>query len=188
MPGHSLTWQPLPNSFQRSGHTDLQKISSRVLASSLLHSEKVTAALYWSVLMLCLTSTRSINLVPNGAFVKGNGKESWHVTQLSSLPGLRTLCFAVADVSESSYQQWLELHHRASTSLQNRALKLEESYELIEKVTEKCACGVSVSDAMTSYCVPWTSLRKSLVRYFIKEYFELAKGEAVFLCLVAWSI
>lgn len=60
-------------------------------------------------------------------------------------PGLRTLCFAVADVSESSYQQWLEIQHRASTSLQNRALKLEESYELIEKVTETvcvsvCAC------------------------------------------------
>uniref|UniRef100_A0A3Q1EA99 Phospholipid-transporting ATPase n=1 Tax=Acanthochromis polyacanthus TaxID=80966 RepID=A0A3Q1EA99_9TELE len=52
---------------------------------------------------------------------------------LFNLPGLRTLCFAVADISESSYQQWQELHHRACTSLQNRALKLEESYELIEK-------------------------------------------------------
>lgn len=51
-----------------------------------------------------------------------------------NLVGLRTLCFAVADISESSYQQWLEIHHRACTSLQNRALKLEESYELIEKV------------------------------------------------------
>lgn len=51
-----------------------------------------------------------------------------------SHPGLRTLCFAVADISESSYQHWLEIHHRACTSLQNRALKLEESYELIEKV------------------------------------------------------
>ncbi len=48
--------------------------------------------------------------------------------------GLRTLCFAVVDISESSYQQWLEVYHRASTSLQNRALKMEESYELIEKV------------------------------------------------------
>ncbi|KAK2848645.1 hypothetical protein Q5P01_008479 [Channa striata] len=47
--------------------------------------------------------------------------------------GLRTLCFAVADISESYYQQWQEIHHRACTSLQNRALKMEESYELIEK-------------------------------------------------------
>ncbi|XP_052006326.1 phospholipid-transporting ATPase IA isoform X2 [Xyrauchen texanus] len=55
-----------------------------------------------------------------------------HLEQFAT-EGLRTLCFAVADISESSYQQWLEIHQRASTSLQNRALKLEESYELIEK-------------------------------------------------------
>ncbi|CAI5652703.1 unnamed protein product [Oreochromis niloticus] len=55
-----------------------------------------------------------------------------HLEQFAT-EGLRTLCFAVADVSESSYQQWLEIHHRACTSLRNRALKLEESYELIEK-------------------------------------------------------
>uniref|UniRef100_A0A8C4EGT7 Phospholipid-transporting ATPase n=1 Tax=Dicentrarchus labrax TaxID=13489 RepID=A0A8C4EGT7_DICLA len=55
-----------------------------------------------------------------------------HLEQFAT-EGLRTLCFAVADVSESSYQQWLEIYHRASTSLQNRSLKLEESYELIEK-------------------------------------------------------
>ncbi|MEQ2260700.1 Phospholipid-transporting ATPase IA, partial [Xenotaenia resolanae] len=55
-----------------------------------------------------------------------------HLEQFAT-EGLRTLCFAVADISESSYQHWQELHHRASTSIQNRALKLEESYELIEK-------------------------------------------------------
>uniref|UniRef100_A0A8B9KU42 Phospholipid-transporting ATPase n=1 Tax=Astyanax mexicanus TaxID=7994 RepID=A0A8B9KU42_ASTMX len=55
-----------------------------------------------------------------------------HLEQFAT-EGLRTLCFAVADISESLYQQWLEVHHRACTSLQNRALKLEESYELIEK-------------------------------------------------------
>ncbi|XP_035524586.1 probable phospholipid-transporting ATPase IA isoform X3 [Morone saxatilis] len=55
-----------------------------------------------------------------------------HLEQFAT-EGLRTLCFAVADVSESSYQHWLEIYHRASTSLQNRSLKLEESYELIEK-------------------------------------------------------
>uniref|UniRef100_A0A1A7YXS2 Phospholipid-transporting ATPase n=1 Tax=Iconisemion striatum TaxID=60296 RepID=A0A1A7YXS2_9TELE len=55
-----------------------------------------------------------------------------HLEQFAT-EGLRTLCFAVADISESSYQQWQEIYHRASTSLQNRALKLEESYELIEK-------------------------------------------------------
>uniref|UniRef100_U3ILL8 Phospholipid-transporting ATPase n=1 Tax=Anas platyrhynchos platyrhynchos TaxID=8840 RepID=U3ILL8_ANAPP len=44
-----------------------------------------------------------------------------------------TLCFAVAEISESDYQEWLDVYHRASTAIQNRALKLEESYELIEK-------------------------------------------------------
>ncbi|TNN73046.1 putative phospholipid-transporting ATPase IA [Liparis tanakae] len=58
-----------------------------------------------------------------------------HLEQFAT-EGLRTLCFSVADVSESSYQQWLEIHHRACTSLQNRSLKLEESYELIEKVLQ----------------------------------------------------
>ncbi|XP_021417218.1 phospholipid-transporting ATPase IA isoform X4 [Oncorhynchus mykiss] len=55
-----------------------------------------------------------------------------HLEQFAT-EGLRTLCFAVAEISESIYQQWLEVFHRASTALQNRALKLEESYELIEK-------------------------------------------------------
>ncbi|XP_034454748.1 phospholipid-transporting ATPase IA [Hippoglossus hippoglossus] len=55
-----------------------------------------------------------------------------HLEQFAT-EGLRTLCFAVADVSESTYQNWLEIHHRACTSLQNRALKMEETYELIEK-------------------------------------------------------
>ncbi|XP_026878506.2 phospholipid-transporting ATPase IA isoform X3 [Electrophorus electricus] len=55
-----------------------------------------------------------------------------HLEQFAT-EGLRTLCFAVTDITESVYQQWQEVHHRACTSLQNRALKLEESYELIEK-------------------------------------------------------
>ncbi|XP_015200795.1 probable phospholipid-transporting ATPase IA isoform X2 [Lepisosteus oculatus] len=55
-----------------------------------------------------------------------------HLKQFAT-EGLRTLCYAVADISESSYQEWIKLYHRASTALQNRVLKLEESYELIEK-------------------------------------------------------
>ncbi|XP_036406934.1 probable phospholipid-transporting ATPase IA isoform X4 [Megalops cyprinoides] len=55
-----------------------------------------------------------------------------HLEQFAT-EGLRTLCYAVADVSETSYQEWAEVYSRASTALQNRTLKLEESYELIEK-------------------------------------------------------
>uniref|UniRef100_A0A8C4W3K0 Phospholipid-transporting ATPase n=1 Tax=Gopherus evgoodei TaxID=1825980 RepID=A0A8C4W3K0_9SAUR len=55
-----------------------------------------------------------------------------HLEQFAT-EGLRTLCFAVTEISESEYQEWLDVYHRASTSIQNRALKLEESYELVEK-------------------------------------------------------
>ncbi|KAJ6651157.1 hypothetical protein lerEdw1_000754, partial [Lerista edwardsae] len=54
--------------------------------------------------------------------------------ELFATEGLRTLCFAVAEISESDYQEWLNVYQRAATSVQNRALKLEESYELIEKL------------------------------------------------------
>uniref|UniRef100_A0A8C9VG64 Phospholipid-transporting ATPase n=1 Tax=Scleropages formosus TaxID=113540 RepID=A0A8C9VG64_SCLFO len=55
-----------------------------------------------------------------------------HLEQFAT-EGLRTLCYAVADVPQASYLEWLEVYQRASTALNNRALKLEESYELIEK-------------------------------------------------------
>uniref|UniRef100_A0A670ZTV6 Phospholipid-transporting ATPase n=1 Tax=Pseudonaja textilis TaxID=8673 RepID=A0A670ZTV6_PSETE len=53
--------------------------------------------------------------------------------ELFATEGLRTLCFAVAEITESDYQEWLNIYQKATTSIQNRALKLEESYELIEK-------------------------------------------------------
>lgn len=119
------------------------------------------------------------------AFLKGKGSEimSCDPTDLFLPPstGLRTLCFAVADISESSYQQWLELHHRASTSLQNRSLKLEESYELIEKVCyttlaiqhwnkqdSMINAQVYVKFTLTTCSVP-CNYHKSCIRLFIRE-------------------
>lgn len=43
----------------------------------------------------------------------------------------------MAEISESDFQEWRAVYQRASTSVQNRLLKLEESYELIEKVRER---------------------------------------------------
>ncbi|KAK0152284.1 Phospholipid-transporting ATPase IA [Merluccius polli] len=54
-----------------------------------------------------------------------------HLKQFAT-EGLRTLCYAVADVSEASYAEWCEGHQRAATSLSERTLKVEQSYELIE--------------------------------------------------------
>lgn len=56
--------------------------------------------------------------------------------------GLRTLCFAVGEISERDYQEWLKVYQKAATSVQNRALKLEESYELIEKVGDICCFNI----------------------------------------------
>ncbi|KAJ8407670.1 hypothetical protein AAFF_G00275270 [Aldrovandia affinis] len=55
-----------------------------------------------------------------------------HLEQFAT-EGLRTLCYAVTDISQTTYQEWLDVYQRASTAINNRALKLEESYELIEK-------------------------------------------------------
>ena len=48
--------------------------------------------------------------------------------------GLRTLCFAYVDLEESVYQEWLKKYNSVSTILKDRAQKLEECYELLEKV------------------------------------------------------
>ncbi|RXM92006.1 Phospholipid-transporting ATPase IB [Acipenser ruthenus] len=41
--------------------------------------------------------------------------------------------FATEDLTESSYQEWLQEYNRVSTILKDRAQKLEECYEIIEK-------------------------------------------------------
>ncbi|KAK5877887.1 hypothetical protein CesoFtcFv8_025349 [Champsocephalus esox] len=47
--------------------------------------------------------------------------------------GLRTLCFAYVDLEEEAYQEWLKEYTIISTVLKDRAQKLEECYELLEK-------------------------------------------------------
>ncbi|XP_028904112.1 phospholipid-transporting ATPase IB isoform X1 [Ornithorhynchus anatinus] len=47
--------------------------------------------------------------------------------------GLRTLCVAYVDLSESTYREWLQTYNQASTILKDRAQRLEECYEIIEK-------------------------------------------------------
>uniref|UniRef100_A0A8C5NPN4 Phospholipid-transporting ATPase n=1 Tax=Junco hyemalis TaxID=40217 RepID=A0A8C5NPN4_JUNHY len=47
--------------------------------------------------------------------------------------GLRTLCIAYADLSETSYREWLNVYNESSTVLKDRTQKLEECYEIIEK-------------------------------------------------------
>ncbi|MCJ8745805.1 hypothetical protein PDJAM_G00134800 [Pangasius djambal] len=55
-----------------------------------------------------------------------------HLEQFAT-EGLRTLCFAYVDLEESVYHEWLKEYNRVSTVLKDRAQKLEECYELLEK-------------------------------------------------------
>uniref|UniRef100_A0A4W6DN06 Phospholipid-transporting ATPase n=1 Tax=Lates calcarifer TaxID=8187 RepID=A0A4W6DN06_LATCA len=55
-----------------------------------------------------------------------------HLEQFAT-EGLRTLCFAYVDLEEDAYQEWLKEYNQASTVLKDRAQKLEECYELLEK-------------------------------------------------------
>ena len=46
---------------------------------------------------------------------------------------LRTLCLAWKEIPEAEYKAWAVEYHKASTSLENRAEKVSEVYESIEK-------------------------------------------------------
>ncbi|XP_071524066.1 probable phospholipid-transporting ATPase IA [Panulirus ornatus] len=46
--------------------------------------------------------------------------------------GLRTLCYAVADISPEFYEEWKNTFYKASTALQFRERKLEDAAQLIE--------------------------------------------------------
>ena len=44
---------------------------------------------------------------------------------------------AYADLTERDYEEWLKVYQEASTILKDRAQRLEECYEIIEKVTAR---------------------------------------------------
>eukprot|EP00047_Mylnosiga_fluctuans_P006561 m.247712 g.247712 ORF g.247712 m.247712 type:complete len:1182 (-) comp15473_c0_seq1:193-3738(-) len=47
--------------------------------------------------------------------------------------GLRTLCLSVAQLSEEQYREWTAVYQAASTAIVDRAQKLDDAAELIEK-------------------------------------------------------
>lgn len=44
---------------------------------------------------------------------------------------------AYADLTERDYEEWLRVYQEASTILKDRTQRLEECYEIIEKVTAR---------------------------------------------------
>ncbi|XP_077871790.1 phospholipid-transporting ATPase IB-like isoform X5 [Ictidomys tridecemlineatus] len=53
--------------------------------------------------------------------------------EIFATEGLRTLCIAYTDLTETEYQDWLQEYKKASAVSQNRIQRLEECYEIIEK-------------------------------------------------------
>uniref|UniRef100_A0A8C9Q6N6 Phospholipid-transporting ATPase n=1 Tax=Spermophilus dauricus TaxID=99837 RepID=A0A8C9Q6N6_SPEDA len=53
--------------------------------------------------------------------------------EIFATEGLRTLCIAYTDLTETEYQDWLQEYKKASAISQNRIQRLEECYEIIEK-------------------------------------------------------
>ena len=56
-------------------------------------------------------------------------------SMLYVLSGLRTLCLAVADITEEFYDDWKHTYYKASTSIKDREKKIMEAAELIETVS-----------------------------------------------------
>ncbi|KAL6426436.1 hypothetical protein ACFW04_009128 [Cataglyphis niger] len=52
--------------------------------------------------------------------------------EMFATEGLRTLCFAAAEIPENVYQWWCESYHKASVSIINRENMLEQAADLIE--------------------------------------------------------
>lgn len=61
------------------------------------------------------------------------GDELLEHLKIFATEGLRTLCCATTDLSESSYQDWKKVYDAAANSVINRELNVEEAAEKIER-------------------------------------------------------
>jgi phospholipid-transporting ATPase len=68
-------------------------------------------------------------LAPNGQAFRDATLQ--HLEEFAT-EGLRTLCFAVANIPDDVYEDWKHTYHKASTSLQFRERKIEDAANLIE--------------------------------------------------------
>ncbi|CAL4073612.1 unnamed protein product, partial [Meganyctiphanes norvegica] len=68
--------------------------------------------------------------------------------------GLRTLCYAEAEVSEAFYKEWNETFKKASTAMQDRDRKLEDAAQLIEN--NLCLLGTTAIEDKLQDQVPET--------------------------------
>nr|XP_020146064.1 phospholipid-transporting ATPase IA-like isoform X4 [Microcebus murinus] len=64
-------------------------------------------------------------------------KETLSHLEYFASDGLRTLCIAYTDLTEKEYKQWLEKYKKASITLHNRIQRMEECYDIIEKIVQQ---------------------------------------------------
>jgi phospholipid-transporting ATPase len=76
-----------------------------------------------------------------------------HVTQFA-LKGSRTLVMASRELTEAQYQEWSAVYRRASTALDDRELKIEHAFSLIERDLILSGC-TAVDDQLQEH-VPST--------------------------------
>lgn len=75
----------------------------------------------------------------------------------------------MAEISESDFEEWRAVYQRASTSVQNRLLKLEESYELIEKVRGAWLSSEGVSPQVSILCFGSSRVKNSICKGIVVQ-------------------
>lgn len=68
-------------------------------------------------------------LAPNDPFEE----QTLHHLEEFASEGLRTLCYAMREISQQEYDQWSAIYEAAATTLTNRAEELDKAAETIEK-------------------------------------------------------
>ncbi|KAG2212463.1 hypothetical protein INT46_008000 [Mucor plumbeus] len=68
-------------------------------------------------------------LAPNDPFEE----QTLHHLEEFASEGLRTLCYAMREISQKEYDHWSTIYESASTTLTNRAEELDKAAEIIEK-------------------------------------------------------
>ncbi|CAO0798073.1 unnamed protein product [Mucor circinelloides] len=68
-------------------------------------------------------------LAPNDPFEQ----QTLHHLEEFASEGLRTLCYAMREISQQEYNQWSAVYDAAATTLTNRAQELDNAAEMIEK-------------------------------------------------------
>lgn len=128
------------------------------LLNTQIHSHTYVLSCYWEVdtqiflnVQFIVNFSQTVNS-HSFSYIMAEEHSVWSGACISFL-GLRTLCIAYADLSENSYRDWLNVYNETSTILKDRAQKLEECYEIIEKVRNDRKIFLRLTAESLSICI-----------------------------------